>query len=447
MRQRSTPLQADTRGAVAHLVRRAAFGAPPEEIDALTDLGYEGAVDAICVLDEHDAAAEAITPPTFDTSGYLAARDADEATKRAAQRVAEQERRALPVWWIRRMVAADLPLREKLTFLWHDHFATSLEQVNLAELLYIQRGLLYDKGPGRFDDLVNAVARDPAMLIWLDGRDNRAGAPNENFARELFELFTLGLGTGHGDHGDQPYTERDVAEAARALTGWRIIPGRGGVLAPNLHDSGTKTVLGVTGPLGLDEVVTAATQHPACAPHVVSRLWSRLARPATPDDEVVRELAAPFAKDLDVAALLRRMFLHPEFLSAETRRAVVKTPVDLVVGLARTLRIDPDERVLPLLAGLGQIPFVPPDVSGWPANEAWLSTASALLRLQLASFVSERVGTEALVGERVSQRPATLARLLGVDGWGSATTSAIEAAADPKTALTIALVAPEYLVA
>jgi uncharacterized protein (DUF1800 family) len=285
------------------------------------------------------------------------------------------------------------------------------------------------------------------MLIWLDGRDNRAGAPNENFARELFELFTLGLGTGHGDHGEQPYTERDVAEAARALTGWRIIPGRGGVLAGDLHDSGTKTVLGVTGPLGLDEIVTIATEHPACAPHVVSRLWSRLARPATPDDEVVQELAAPFAADLDVTALLRRMFLHPEFLSAETRQAVVKTPVDLVVGLARTLHIDPDERVLPLLAGLGQIPFVPPDVAGWPANEAWLSTASALLRLQLANFVSERVSTAALVGERASQRPATLARLLGVDGWGSATTSAIEAAGDPKTALTIALVAPEHLVA
>ncbi len=446
-RPRGPRLAADTRGAVAHLVRRVAFGAPPEEIDALAALGYEGAVDALCTLDGTDHAADAVAAPTFDTAGYLASRDGTDAERRTAQRVAEEERRALVLWWVRRMVAADLPVREKLTFLWHDHFATSLTKVTIAELLFIQRSLLYDRGAGRFDDLVHALARDPAMLIWLDGRENRAGAPNENFARELFELFTLGHGPTHDGHAAQPYTERDVSEAARALTGWRIVPGRGAVLTRSRHDGGTKTVLGVTGALGLDEVVAAATTHPACAPHVVSRLWSRLARPAGPDDPVVRELAAPFATDLDVAALMRRMLLHPEFLAPATRRALVRAPVDLVVGLARTLRITPDERVLPVLAGLGQVPFVPPDVSGWPANEAWLSTASALLRLRLADYVAERVASAELVGDSPSARPAALARLLGVDGWGAATTAALEGAADPAAALTIALVAPEHLVA
>lgn len=446
--RRPTGSASETRKKVAHLVRRAAFGAPAEEIDALAALGYEGAVDAVCDITGRDDAAEAIAPPTFDTASYLASLDGDEAARRAAERVAEVERRALPLWWIRRMGAADRPLREKLTFLWHDHFATSLEKVRVAELLFRQRQTLYDLGPGRFDGLVHSVARDGAMLVWLDGRDNRAGAPNENFARELFELFTLGLGDAHRTHREQPYTESDVAEAARALTGWTIDRTTGdGVLNKRRHDAGLKTVLGRTGALGLDEVVAAATTHPACAPHVVARLWSRLARPAGPDDPVVQELAATFAENMDVTALLRAMFLHSEFLAPATRNALVKTPVDLVVGLLRTLRITPDERVVPLLARLGQLPFLPPDVAGWPAGEAWLSTASALLRLQLANVVAEPIATDDVVGAHPALRPDTLSRLLNVDQWGAATTAALRAAPDARTALTAALVAPEYVVA
>lgn len=441
---------ATARRDVAHLVRRVAFGAPPTRIDELAELGYEGAVEALCDLRRPDVAADAVPAPTFDTARYLATRDADEATRREADRVAAEERRALPLWWIRRMVAADNPVREKLTFLWHDHFATSIEKVKVAELMHLQRATLYELGIGRFDTLVGAVARDPAMLVWLDGRDSRAGAPNENFARELFELFTLGLGGGaHGEHGgSQPFTEDDVAEAARALTGWAIDPvARAGRLVPRRHDGGTKTVLGVTGALGLDEVVAAATAHPACAPHVVARLWSRLARPAGPDDAVVRELAAPFARDLDVSTLLRRMLLHPAFRDDSTRGALVKTPVDYVVGLARSLGITPDERVVPVLAGLGQLPFLPPDVSGWPANGAWISTASALLRLQVAVVVADLVLVDDV--DRISsrERPDALARLLNVERWTDATVTALRDAPDGRAALTVALVAPEHLVA
>lgn len=429
-------------------MRRAAFGATAQEIDELAALGYEGAVEALCDFTAADAAADAVAPPTFDTAGYLAARDGDEAARQEAQRIARAERLALPLWWVQRMVAADQPVREKLTFLWHDHFATSIEKVNIAELLYLQRQTIYELGPDRFDDLVHALARDAAMLIWLDGRDSRAGAPNENFARELFELFTLGLGGSHSQHREQPYTEDDVSEAARALTGWVIDRSTGdGVLVPGRHDSGTKTVLGVTGRLGLEEVVAAATAHPACAPHVVARLWSRLARPAEPDDPVVQELASQFARDLNATNLVRSMLLHPEFLAPSARHALVKTPIDFVVGLARALRITPDERVVPLLAGLGQLPFLPPDVAGWPANAAWLSTASSLLRLQLANAVAERVASDDLVGSTPSKRPDQLGRLLSVDAWGDATSAAIQDAVDARSALTIALVAPEYVVA
>ncbi len=440
---------ADTRSAVAHLARRAGFGLAADEIDARAAGGYAAAVDAVCAdLVAPDAAAEAVAPPTFDRAAYRQGRTSDDAaTRKAAFAQARAERRALVAWWLQRMVAADRPVREKVTFLWHDHFSTSLQKVKLAELMYVQYRTLYDGAAGRFDDLVSAVARDPAMLVWLDGRENTSAAPNENFARELFELFTLGHGTHvHDGTVVQPYTEHDVAEAARALTGWSIGADLKGVLLPKRYDAGTKTVLGTTGALGLPEVVAAAVRDPACAPHVVARLWSRIGRPAAADDEVVQELAAPFARDLDIAALLRRMFLHPEFLTETTRRALVKTPVEYVVGTVRALRVGAAVPGLGAVAALGQIPFVPPDVGGWPANAAWLSTSSAQVRLQFALAVAAAADVAPIDEAAPGARPAAVARLLGVDEWGPTTTAALAAvAAEPRRLLALALVAPEYL--
>ena len=178
-----------TRAEVAHLVRRLAFGARPERIDELAGLGFDGAVDALTDFTGIDDAAATVEPPEFDTEAYLEVvgdEAADVAARRAAQRRAAEERRALIRWWLQRMVVADRPQREWLAFAWHDHFATSLTKVKIAELMHRHYGTLYDGAGGRFPDLVGAVARDPAMLIWLDGRRNTAAAPNENFARELF---------------------------------------------------------------------------------------------------------------------------------------------------------------------------------------------------------------------------------------------------------------------
>lgn len=437
----------ETRSAVAHLVRRIAFGAPADVIDELAGLGYAGAIDRLCDLARPDEAAEAIEPPAFDTEGYLDAGD-DPDARREAARQAATERRQLIGWWLRRMVAAEQPTREWLTFAWHDHFATSVQKVKIAELMYGQYLTLYQGAAGRFDQLVGAVARDPAMLIWLDGRRSTDAAPNENFARELFELFTLGHGSGHGS---QPYTEPDVTEAARALTGWTINRRTGeGTFIPRRHDDGSKTVLGVTGNLDLDDIVAAATDHPACAPHVAARLWSKLARPSGPDDPVIGELAGNFADDFDVAALLRRMVLHPEFLTTPTRTGLLKTPVQFIVGTARALRVELDAFVIQRLVRLGQVPFLPPDVNGWPANEAWISTSSAQTRLEIAlrfaAAAADAVDSIASAAE--SDRPGAAARILGVDTWGSSTTAALSATAcDPSTTLALAVVAPEHLLA
>lgn len=440
----------ETRSAVAHLLRRAGFAAPAEEVDRLAAQGYEAVVEQVCDHTVPDPAAEAVAPPVFDPGATRAARQSgDPAARQAAQRQAAAERRELVLWWLRRMVASGQPHRDKLTFLWHDHFATSMEKVQVAQLMHRQRATLYELGGGRFDLLVGAVARDPAMLWWLDGAGSSRRAPNENFARELFELFTLGHAGHGGHHPEPPYTERDVADAARALTGWDIDRTTGdATFDPARHDDGPKTVLGTTGRLGLDDMVAAATTHPACAPHVVARLWSRLARPAGPDDPVVTDLAARFADDLDVSALLRHIYLHPEFLAPASRRGLIKTPVELLVGTARMLGFGLDQRAAQVLQGLGQVPFYPPDVAGWPANEAWISTASASTMVQVADYVAGAVDVPAIADAAPADRADQAAHLLGIDRWGAATRNALRAAAgDPRAVLTVALVSPEYLLA
>jgi uncharacterized protein (DUF1800 family) len=435
-----------TRSDVAHLLRRSGFGATPATVDELTALGYEAAVARVCDLTRADPAAEAVPVPVFDTPGYLAGSRGDADQRRAALRQARVEREGLILWWVRRMVAAEQPLAEKLTFLWHDHFATSLTKVKLAELLYRQQQTLRARSTGRFDDLLGAVARDPAMLIWLDGRESTDEAPNENFGREMLELFALGHG---GHHDGQPYTEADVQELARALTGWVIDRSTGqATLKPARHDAGIKTVLGERGPFGLDDVVAIATTHPVCAPHVVARLWSRLARPARPDDIVVQELAAGFAEDLDIGALLARLFLHPEFRSVETKQGLVRMPIDFVVGTLRALSSTvPDAGLLGALKGLAQVPFAPPDVSGWPANEAWLSTSSAQVRLRFALAVAGGSDLGPLEGTGSAEWPELLRHLLSLDHWSAPTAASIRAATDPAAALALALISPEHLVA
>lgn len=438
------------RSAIAHLYRRAGFGARPGQLDDAVAAGYDATVDRLCDLTLPDPAADAIAPPAFDTPALLAGlRSGDQAATRRARALARADTVAAMVWWLRRMVAAEQPLREKLTWFWHGHFATSIQKVRIPELMYAQNATLRRLGSGSFEALAASVVHDPAMLLWLDGTKNRKGSPNENLARELLELFVL----GHGHEGHQPYGEDDVAAAARSLTGLRIDRRGGGAsIDPRRHDAGTKTFLGETGAWGPDDVVRIASGHPASAPFVVSRLWSRLGRPAMPDEAPVAELAAAFsAADLDIASLCRRLFRHPEFLGAATRTGLVKSPVEWAVGCIRALGLGPeavDERLLRGLAGLGQLPLRPPSVAGWPENEAWLTTGAALGRLEMADALAAAADRGALERTGRAARPEAVARLLGVEAWGPATAGALaKAADDPHALLTLALVAPENLLA
>ena len=418
----------DARARIAHLLRRAAFGSTAAELDAAVADGYDATVDRLVDLSRPDGGADAVATPTFA------------ADERQEQR-AEGQR--LSQWWIDRMITSTTPLRERLTLFWHGHFATSLQKVRLPELMYRQNQLFRTMGAGNFEALTQAVAKDPAMLIWLDSNQNRRQSPNENFARELFELFTLGIGS---------YTEADIREAARAFTGWQYQRGASQFrLVANQHDSGAKTVFGVTGNLGGEDVVRLAVGQPASAPFVVARLWSHFARPVKVDDPVVRDLAAGFARDLDVGRLMGAIFRHPEFVAPAARTGLVKEPIVYVAGTLRAFGLrstSPGASTLPTLNSLGQTPFVPPNVGGWPQNGYWLTTSFALARLRFANTLVGRARLPGVAEVAAGERPAAAARLLGVDEWGPSTAAALAKVADDwKSLMTLALVAPEYVVA
>lgn len=453
-----------TRSDIAHLYRRAGFGARPDELDQAVRRGYQATVESLLAgLHGPDRRGDQVPVPSFTSpSAVGGAASADPAARMAANRrrqaVQDQQYRALQQWWLDRMIVTDTPLREKLTLLWHGHFATGFLKVRNAGFMYRQNQLMRTLGGGSFETLTQALARDPAMMLWLDTGTDVVGHPNENFARELMELFTLGIG---------PYTEHDVQEAARAFTGWAFVPATGDYLMrPGRHDNGTKSFLGQTGNLDGTDVVRIVTHHPASTRFVVAKLWSQLAYPVTPGDPVVSQLAAGYATDLDVSSLLRAIFLHPRFTSATAKQGLVKQPIEYVVGMARSFGLDaglqatgsalgPEAggskggQALSLataLTGLAQEPFNPPNVGGWPQNGYWLNTATSLARLRLGLAVAARLDLSWLSALPAGRRADALAHLLAIDAWGQTTIAALNhVASDPATLVGLAVCAPEYV--
>jgi len=428
------PAGPDVRSDIAHLGRRLGFGLRPSELDALAPGGYEAAVEDLLAVSGPDAA-DANPAPAFSVPRVAG-------TSVEARQAAEADRRRqsveLVTWWLRRMVATSLPLVEKMVLLWHGHFATSIQKVREPLYMYDQNQILRSSGLGRFTDLTMAVAKDPAMLVWLDSNSNVKGHPNENFARELMELFTLGIGN---------YSEDDVKEAARCFTGWGLDRASDSfVFRPRQHDDGAKTLLGRTGDLSGEDAITLVTGLAASARFVVGRLWSHLAYPVATTDPVVDDLVGAYGHG-DVAALVKAIALHPRFRSADARNGLVKQPIEWMIGSLRALGLPADTRAGADLRSLGQTPFEPPSVGGWPQNAYWLSTASALARLRSATRLAGLADLSALTSTAEADRPAAVARLLGVDAWSAATASALsDAAANPKALVALALVSAEYVV-
>lgn len=288
----------------------------------------------------------------------------------------------LKSWWYLEMIYTDSPLTEKMVLFWHNHFTSSLKKVRFPSLMYRQNALFRRYAGGNFGKLLYAISKDPAMVIYLDSVSNRRGKPNENFARELLELFTLG--EGH-------YTEQDIKQAARAFTGYGLNHERKFRFFPRRHDWGEKVFMGQRGYFTGDDIISILLKNPQTSRFIVKKLWREFISPV-PDAKEVERLAEIFRRsDYELKPLLRAIFTSPHFWDSKNRGVMIKSPVELLVGTIRVLGYPiRDGRFLPLLGRyLGQDLFDPPNVKGWPGGEAWISTTTFLRRRQvLRRFLS-----------------------------------------------------------
>jgi uncharacterized protein (DUF1800 family) len=454
------------RETVAHLLRRTTFGPTAEEVDSAERVGPRAALNRLLRPAGTDPGAAATPAPVLGADPAAALRPNSDRQQRqeANQRRREQSRQLLE-WWLDRMVAAEHQLTEKLVFFWHGHWATSIRKVRSAQLMLGQLDTLRRHGRGDYATLIAAMVRDPALIRWLDGQLNTGAAPNENLARELMELFTLGV--GH-------YTEADVKAGARALTGWTVDRRTGAArFVADRHDAGQKTILGRTATFGAVSYARLLARQPRTAQFIRDRLWLRFAGPtgAAPPPAVQPTVGgdAPPATDggqlapapvgaglpTDALAALRSVLTDPAFPATRGQR--VKEPVEWAVGAMRQLGIRPSAltgqrrgQLLTGLSGMDQVPLHPPSVGGWPTGIGWLNTSSLQARMRLADLFATAAAPA--VGQRLAAAPATgrfdaLARLLVIDAWTERTRAALTPLVDrPERLLAAALVSPEYTV-
>jgi uncharacterized protein (DUF1800 family) len=357
---------------VVHLHRRAGFAATPAELERDLAEGPEASVGRLLeghVRGPHDA--------EFERTAAAIAEAA----------VDSRDPERLKAWWLFRMLMGPDPLGERITLMWHDHFATSNEKVDDLAAMRRQNDLFRAHARAPFGELLQAAVRDPALLVWLDAPANRKGHPNENLARELLELFTLGI---------SHYTEVDVKEAARALTGWTVSDGAF-VENPAAHDAGVKVLLGETARWDGSRLMGRLLDHPATADRLAGRLCTLFMGEGAIDPDGVAALAAGLrARGLDVGWAVATVLRSQAFFAAANVRSRVLGPVEFVVGAARALEcLDPPPSTL-LLAGwvarMGQDLFYPPNVGGWPGGRAWLSSRGLVARANFATALVEGRG-------------------------------------------------------
>ena len=354
------------RARVAHLLRRAGFGPSEQELNEYTQLGFDGAVSRLVNYETQPLVPDRVAP----------------------------EEVGLQVWWLDKMVHTARPLQEKMTLFWHGHLTSALRKVKDPNLLQAQNELFRANALGNYGEILRAISRDGAMIRWLDLQTNRKGAPNENYARELMELFTLGVGN---------YTEDDVDEVARAFTGWSATPDGQFVFRRMQHDFDQKTILGQTGPFDGDDVSDMLAASPTTARYMARKLFRYFAYP-DPEPEVVGRLADVYlASSGSIKSVVEAILRSPEFSSDRAYRALIKSPTELIVGALRTLGADavPPQAVQAMRL-LGQELFNPPNVAGWFGNRSWINAATLLGRFNVLGAVAQQLGGPVMGGQPVT---------------------------------------------
>ena len=427
----------------AHLHRRAGFAAPWEALGRDLHDGPTASIDRLL-------AGESTSVDGQPAAEFEASADAMSRGLGASGGLA-----TLQASWLYRMILTPHPLRERLALFWHGHFATSDAKVNDLNLMAGQNALIRAHALGSFRALLDGMARDPAMLTWLDATSNRKAHPNENFAREVMELFTLGRG---------PYTEQDVREAARAYTG-AFVSGEGYREVPSQHDEGSKTIFGRSGPFRGDDVARLLLDRPECAEFLARKLFRLFVSEVdAPSPALIAPLAGALRDaDYDVKAPVGLILRSRLFHDPAMRRRRVKSPVEFAVGAIRALEITCPTVSATALAGacakMGQGLYAPPSVAGWEGGPAWINTSATLARsnlaLALASTTDREFGKRLDPSALASRRdggadPAGFfAELLVQDALDEALRARVAALAkgDARAAIGLILTAPEFQLA
>ncbi|HEY3675892.1 MAG TPA: DUF1800 domain-containing protein [Candidatus Tumulicola sp.] len=398
----------------AHLLRRAGFGGTPDEISRYASMNVNSAVEQLVRYPQNDA-----RPPT---DLYSAASTLSQYGPRGLRQLGNMQRRnlnkdivsnergsllSLQVWWLNRMLSSPAPLQEKMALYFHGHFTTAAVRKNVSpSMAYNQNELYRQYALGNLRELTRNVAKDPAMLRYLDNDRNSVGEPNENFARELMELFTLGV-----DH----YSEDDVRNSARAWTGWHFDRfTEQGTYEPSLHDNGSKTFLGQTGNFTGDDIVNIIFSQPQCAKFFATSLLNQFVY-NDPEPELVDGLANVIRKnDYNLAPVMSTLLRSRVFYSDRAYRALVKSPVEFVVGVYKTLGVPQlDGTTLPVLRQSGQVLFDPPNVAGWPGGENWINSDTMIARQNFLKRIANSQTLEASSWlKSIPMHPTTVAQTL-----------------------------------
>lgn len=363
----------------SHLLGRTTFGAPLEQLQMYAALTRAEAVKELLGTLVTESSTPLPSWAKYLPPDIAKLRGKTEQSRKAFQKDSRRWRTELRSWWTRELISSPSPLTERLVLLWHGHFTSELTKVRSSQAMLRQNQMFRRLGSGDFRKLLHAVALDPAMSIYLDMRRSTREKPNENFARELLELYGLGEGN---------YTEEDIKEAARAFTGYRIDARRGVVRkVPRRHDLGEKTVLGAKGRFGVTEVIDAVLAHEACPKWISRRFWIEFVSP-TPDEKVLASWGTHLSENnWHLTALLEKVLLSDAFWSEQHRGSLVKSPVDLVVGTIRCFKLEdaPAGAALRTISRLGQVLFDPPNVAGWPGGEQWIDATTLLGRRRFIS--------------------------------------------------------------
>jgi uncharacterized protein (DUF1800 family) len=419
-------------------VHRFGFGPRVGEFASYLKQGVPATRDSLLKVPSVDSGLASIKLPTFSDLGKRPEPNSTEIIPFVVGMKSQTEN--LILWWMDRMALSDNGLTERMTWFWHGHWATSISKINHPFPMYKQNETFRKYALGNFGEMSRAMLNDGALQYWLDGQESTFKSPNENLGRELMELFILGVNR---------YSEDDVKAIARSLTGYQVANSSGTVVFnPKRHDSKAVTLLGTTKHFTGEEVSDFLVARDDCARFISERLWYRFisSTEAMPNDFAGIQSFA----NRDISSVVATV--AKDSAMRDPKNAMVKSPVDWFISAARALELTPSKltsssKLKNYLNKLGQLPLYPPSVGGWPAAEAWLSSASAQYRIDFATWLVKQSQLRGLLEIPVERRVLSSADWLGVAQWSPRTQAALRnSLGDPVEFAVLALCSPEYVV-